>query len=42
MAWDFMTINGKYALAEQQYISAIAFSTISAVDAITNLSRLKK
>lgn len=32
---------GKYALAEQQYISAISYSKNSAVDAMTNLSRLK-
>ncbi len=32
---------GKYDLAEQQYKNAIKFSNNSAVDAITNLSRLK-
>ena len=37
----FYDDQGKYTLAEQQYILAIASSNNSAVDAITNLSRLK-
>lgn len=38
---NFYDNQGKYALAEQQYVSAIASSKNLAVDAITNLSRLK-
>lgn len=38
---NFYDDQGKYALAEQQYILALGFSKNSAVDAITNLSRLK-
>ena len=38
---NFYDNQGQYTLAEQQYISAIASSKNSAVDAITNLSRLK-
>ncbi len=37
----FYDDQGKYALAEQQYIFAISYSKNSAVDVITNLSRLK-
>lgn len=38
---NFYDDQGKYALAEQQYILAISYSNNSAVDAMTNLSRLK-
>jgi serine/threonine protein kinase len=38
---NFYDDQGKYALAEQQYILAIDYSKNSAVDAMTNLSRLK-